>query len=171
MPVGKRSNVWTRHFCSRLRRTYSPAPPSNNTLSGTTIAADTELRLAYRAASDLGRPNFGATLLLTGPESNNARLAYTFADASFHCAWAEIELGWLLRLCERQLAVAGHMRNVFNVTDETHRDIAAYARRVQETLDNASRARLEEVDDDNMKRWLVHNFRRQPSGAPKKWLL
>jgi hypothetical protein len=139
--------------------------------AGTTIAADQDLRLVYRAASDLGRPNFGATLLLTGPESNNLRLAYTFADASFHCAWAEIELGWLLRLCERQLAVAGHMRDVFNVTGETHRDIAAYARRVQETLDSASRARLEEVEEESMKRWLVHNFRRQPSGAPKKWLL
>lgn len=139
--------------------------------AGTTIAADRELRLVYRAASDLGRPNFGATLLITAPESNNLRLAYTFADASFHIGWAEIELGWLLRLCERQLAVAGHMRDVFNVSEEMHRDIAAYARRVQELLDSASRARLEEVEEQNMKRWLVHNFRRQPSGAPKKWLL
>jgi hypothetical protein len=139
--------------------------------AGTTIAADCDLRLVYRAASDLGRPNFGATLILTGPESNNQRLAYAFADASFHVAWAEIELGWLLRLCERQLAVAGHMKDVFNVTEETHRDIAAYARRVQATLDNPNRARIEEIDESNMKRWLVHNFRRQPSGAPKKWLL
>jgi len=139
--------------------------------AGTTIAADADLRLVYRAASDLGRPNFGATLMLVGPESNNARLAYAFADASFHCAWAEIEVGWLLRLCERQLAVSGHMGDVFNVTDASHRDIAAYARRVQETLDHISRARLEEIEDENMKRWLVHNFRRQPSGAPKKWLL
>jgi hypothetical protein len=139
--------------------------------AGTTMAADQQLRLVYRAASDLGRPNFGATLMLTASESNNLRLAYTFGDASFHCAWAEIELGWLLRLCERQLAVAGHMRDVFNVTSELHGDIASYARRVQETLDNPSRARLEEVQEGNMKRWLIHNFRRQPSGAPKKWLL
>ena len=139
--------------------------------AGTTIAADRDLRVVYRAASDAGRPNFGPTLALTGPESNNTRLAYAFADASFHVGWAEIELGWLLRLCERQLAVAGHMRDVFNVTDDTHRDIAAYARRVQETLDNPSRARFEEIDSEGMKRWLIHNFRRQPSGAPKKWLL
>jgi hypothetical protein len=33
MPVGRRSSVWTRHFCSRLRRTFSLAPPSNSTLS------------------------------------------------------------------------------------------------------------------------------------------
>ena len=139
--------------------------------AGTTIAADSELRLVYRAASDLGRPNFGATLMLTGPESNQQRLAYTFADSSFHCAWAEIELGWLLRLGERQLAVAGHMREVFNVTPETHAALLTYARKVQEALEKEGRARVEEIEDGNVKRWLVHNFRRQPSGAPKKWLL
>jgi hypothetical protein len=139
--------------------------------AGTTLAADPDMRIVYRAASDLGRPNFGATLLEVGPESNNLRLAYTFADASFHVGWAEIELGWLLRLCERQLAVAAHMQDVFNITPETHAAVADYARRVQESLDNANRARVEEVESEGFKRWLVHNFRRQSSGAPKKYLL
>lgn len=139
--------------------------------AGTTLAADSELRLVYRAASDFGRPNFGATLLAIAPESNNLRIASTFGDASFHVAWAEIELGWLLRLCERQLAVAVHMRDVFNITPETHEAYAAYARSVQATLDNPGRARTEEIEEDGFKRWLIHNFRRQPSGAPKKMLL
>jgi hypothetical protein len=139
--------------------------------AGTTLAADADLRVAYRAASDLGRPNFGATLLEVGPESNNVRLAYTFADASFHAGWAEIELGWLLRLCERQLAVAAHMHGVFNVTAESHASVAAYARDVQSALDKPGRARIDEVEADGFKRWLVHNFRRQPSAAPKKYLL
>jgi len=140
--------------------------------AGTTLAADQQLRAVYRAASDLGRPNFGATLLEIGPESNNTRLAYTFDDASFHVGWAEIELGWLLRLCERQLAVAAHMRDVLNITDETHAAVATYARRVQDALDNKSRARIDEVESaDGLKRWLIHNFRRQPSAAPKKMLL
>ena len=39
MPVGRRSSVCTSHSCSSLRRTVSPAPPSNSTLSGTTTAA------------------------------------------------------------------------------------------------------------------------------------
>ena len=39
MPVGRRSSVWTSHSCSSLRRIFSPAPPSNSTLSGTTTAA------------------------------------------------------------------------------------------------------------------------------------
>jgi hypothetical protein len=139
--------------------------------AGTTLAADAQLRIVYRAASDFGRPNFGAALMLTGPESNNLRLAYAFDDRSFHCAWAEIELGWLLRACERQLAVAGHMRDVFNVTDDSHTAIAAHSRAIQDLLDDPGRGRLEEIDDGNMKRWLIHNFRRQPSGAPKKVLL
>jgi hypothetical protein len=139
--------------------------------AGSTLAADDLLRPVYRTASDLGRPNFGATLLEVGPESNNARLAYSFADAAFHVAWAEVELGWLLRLCERQLAVAVHMHDVFNITPETHTAYADYRMRVQAALDDPNRARIEEVDSDGFKRWLVHNFRRQPSGGPKRYLL
>jgi hypothetical protein len=139
--------------------------------AGTTLAADDALRLVYRASSDFGRPNFGATLLAVGPESNNLRLALTFADASFHVGWAEIELGWLLRLNERQVAVAVHMPDVLNITDETHAAYGDYARRVNDLLANPSRAHIEEVERDGFKRWLVHNFRRQPSGAPKKYLL
>ncbi len=139
--------------------------------AGSTLAADDMLRAVYRSSSDLGRPNFGATLLAVGPESNNLRLAYTFADASFHVGWAEITLGWLLRLCERQLAVAVHMDDVLNITPATHAAYGDYGLRVQETLANPSRASLEEIDSDGFKRWLVHNFRRQPSGAPKRVLL
>lgn len=139
--------------------------------AGTTLAADEGLRLVYRAASDLGRPNFGATLMAVGPESNNARIALSFADASFHVAWAEIELGWLIRLCERQVAVAVHMPDVLNITQETHEAYAAYASEAEALLGDPGRARIEEVESEGFKRWLVHNFRRQPSGAPKKLLL
>jgi hypothetical protein len=139
--------------------------------AGTTLAADDHLRPVYRASSDLSRPNFGATLLEVAPESNNLRLALTFSDASFHAGWAEIELGWLIRLCERQLAIAVHMPDVLNIDDDTHGAYGDYARRVTDLLANPSRARIEEVEEDGFKRWLVHNFRRQPSGAPKKYLL
>jgi len=139
--------------------------------AGTTLAADERLKSVYRAASDIGRPNFGSTLLLVGPESNNARLAFAFADASFHAGWAEIELGWLFRLCERQLGVAAHMPDVFNITPETHREYGEYAASVEQALGRAGRARLEEVEAGGFKRWLVHNFRRQSSAAPKKMLL
>jgi hypothetical protein len=139
--------------------------------AGTTLAADDQLRIVYRASSDLSRPNFGATLLEVAPESNNLRLALTFADASFHVGWAEIELGWLIRLCERQLAIAVHMPDILNIDDDTHTAYAEYARRAGDALANPARAGIEEVEDDGFKRWLIHNFRRQPSGAPKKYLL
>jgi hypothetical protein len=139
--------------------------------AGSTLAADERLRQVYRASSDLGRPNFGAGLLLAAPESNNVRLAYAFDDRAFHVALAEIELGWLIRLCERQVAVAVHMHGVFNITEETHAVYGDYARRIDELLSSAGRARIEEVEQGNFKRWLIHNFRRQPSGAPKRMLL
>jgi hypothetical protein len=139
--------------------------------AGTTLAADDLLRPVYRVSSDLSRPNFGATLMEVGPESNNLRLALTFADAAFHVGWAEIQLGWLIRLCERQVAIAVHMPDVLNVDENTHAAYADYARRVTDLLANPSRARIEEVEEDGFKRWLVQNFRRQPSGAPKKYLL
>ena len=139
--------------------------------AGSTLAADDGLRNVYRPASDLGRPNFGATLFAVGPESNNARLAYAFDDHAFHVAWAEIELGWLIALCERQIAVATHMPDVFNITPEVHDAYVSYRERARVHLSNASRARIEEVESDGFRRWLVHNVRRQPSGAPKKILL
>ena len=139
--------------------------------AGSTLAADGQLRLVYRAASDLGRPNFGATLMEVGPESNNLRLALTFADRSFHVGWAEIEMGWLIRLCERIVAVAVHMPDVLNITPETHASYADFSQRADQRLGDRNRATLEEVEVDGFKRWLFHNFRRQASAAPKKYLL
>jgi hypothetical protein len=136
-----------------------------------TLAADARLRAIYRPASELARPNFGATLLATGPESNNQRLALTFADTTFHVGWAELTLGWLLGVCERQVAVAVHARDVFAIQDDTHDAYGAFAERVDAALARSERCRIEEIDVDGQKRYLVHNFRRQPSGAPRKWLL
>jgi len=42
---------------------------------------------------------------------------------------------------------------------------------IDELLSAGSRCRIEEVEDGNFRRWLVHAFRRQPSGAPRKMLL
>ena len=139
--------------------------------AGGTLAADERLRAVYRPASDLGRPNFGATLLAVGPESNNVRLALSFADTAFHFGWAEIVLGWLLSLCERQLAVAVHAKGVFPIHEDTHRAYGDFAGRVEESLTKSDRCRIEEVEEGDYKRYLVSNFRRAPSGAPKKVLL
>jgi hypothetical protein len=139
--------------------------------AGEVLASDERLRRVYRPASELGRPNFGATLLLAGPESNNLRLALTFADAAFHVGWAELAFGWLLALCERQLAVAVHAQGVFPIHDDVHRAYAEFARRVGTALTRADRCAIEEIEEGAMRRYLVRNFRRAPSGAPKRILL
>ena len=139
--------------------------------AGEPLAADARLRGVFRPASELGRPNFGATLVEVGPESNNIRLALTFADTTFHAGWAELVLGWLLALCERQLAVAVHANDVFAIHEDTHRAYIDFARRIDQSLARADRCQIEEIDVESYKRYLVHNFRRQPSGAPKKVLL
>jgi hypothetical protein len=140
-------------------------------LAGESLATDERLRCIYRPASELGRPSFGATLLQTGPESNNQRLALSFADTAFHVGWAEITLGWLLALCERQLAVAVHAKDIFAVHDDTHAAYGDLARRIGQALARADRCSVEEIDEGQYKRYLAHNFRRAPGAAPKRILL
>jgi hypothetical protein len=139
--------------------------------AGEALASDPHLRVIYRAAGDLGRPNFGATLLQVGPESNNLKIALTFADRTFHAAWAELLLGWLLRLCERQLSLAATATDIFEVSDELRAQRERFAQQVEKVLANGLRCRIEEVEAGGYKRYLVHNFRRTTSAAPKKVLL
>jgi len=113
--------------------------------AGESLASDERLRRVYRPASDLGRPNFGATLLQAGPESNNQRLALTFADSAFHLGWAELVLGWLLSLCERQLAVSVHAGDIFAIPEGTHDAYTAFAHRVEGALTKPDRCGIVEV--------------------------
>jgi hypothetical protein len=136
-----------------------------------TLTADDRLRRIYQLVEALSRPNFGATLLQVGPESNNRRLALVFADDAFHVAWAELTLGWLLALCERQLAVVAHATGVFAFTAEAQESRARFASSVEAALNRPERCRIEEVTKAGRERYLMHNVRRQPSGAPKKVLL
>ena len=87
--------------------------------AGEVIASDAVLRAVYRPVADLGRPNFGATLLQVAPESNNNRLAIAFADTSFHLGWAELTLGWLLALAGRQCRVIVDAEGIFPIVDDT----------------------------------------------------
>ena len=135
------------------------------------VINDPLLRSVYRPAADLGRPAFGATLLQTGPESNNVRVAIGFADASFHLGWAEITLGWLLALAARQLQVIVEATDVFPTSDERRQRYEALRKQADEALSRSDRCRIEEVEDRGDRRYLVHNFRRAASGAAKKILL
>ncbi len=139
--------------------------------AGGAMADDERLGAIYRAAGDLSRPNFGATLLQVGPESNNTRLALTFADCAFHVGWAQITLGWLLALAERQVNAVVQMKDVFEINEDTHTAAATWAAAVEQLLAEPGRARIETVEEDGFRRYLVESFRRASSGAPKKYLL
>ncbi len=139
--------------------------------AGEVLASDPMLRAVYRPASDLGRPNFGASLLQVAPESNNVRLAISFADTSFHLGWAEIGLGWLLTLAARQLRVLVEAAPVFPVSDEARAAFNDLHREIGKTIVRIDRCHIEEVEEGNMRRYLVHNFRRTASAAPKKIIL
>jgi hypothetical protein len=135
------------------------------------LADDGALDALYRCAGDLARPNFGATLLLVGPESNHQRLALVFADNAFHVGWAQLTLGWLLRLCERQVAFIAAAEDVFGGDEERRAEVAEFSGKVEQALGRPDRCRIEEIEHGGEQRYLLHNFRRTPGGAAKKILL
>jgi hypothetical protein len=140
--------------------------------AGSTIAADPRFSGVYRAASELSRPHIGAGLMLVAPESNATRLAVTFGDQSFHFGWAQLILGWLVALCEVQLRlVRADGDEVFNITDDVRHACEDWARRVDGLLASAGRCTVEHMMHRGDQRWLIHNFRRQATGAPRKYLL
>jgi hypothetical protein len=140
--------------------------------AGSTVAADPRFSGVYRAVSELARPHMGAALLMTAAESNATRLAITFGDQTFHFGWAQLILGWLLALCEVQLRLAVETGgDVFNITPELRGRLAAWTARVEASLSNTARCTMDLVEVDAERRWLIANFRRQASGAPKKYLL
>ncbi len=139
--------------------------------AGEVLASDDVLRSVYRPASDLARPAFGASLLQVGPESSNRRVALSFADASFHQGWAEITLGWLLALAARQVRVIIDADGIFPISDERRKAYETLQRQVDECLARRDRCRVEAVSEGDSQRYLVHNFRRGSSGAPKRILL
>ena len=135
------------------------------------VAKDAVLRSVWRPAADLARPAFGATLLQVAPESNNVRVAIAFADQSFHLGWAEITLGWLLALAGRQLQVALDADGIFPTTDDRRGTFDKLRTQLDAQLNRNDRCRIEEIEDRGDRRYLVHNFRRAVSAAPKKILL
>ncbi len=139
--------------------------------AGGVLFSDDVLRGVYRPAGDLGRPAFGASLLLVGPESSNTRLAVSFADPSFHQGWAEITLGWLLALSARQIKVVMDAEGIFPVAAARRQAYERLQKRVDEALAKRERCRIEEIVDGYNRRYLVQNFRRSSGGSPKRILL
>jgi hypothetical protein len=127
---------------------------------------DEHLGAIYRLLTDLALPHFGATAIQTAPDSDLKKLALTFSDTVFHLGWAELATGWLLDLASAQLKTASGS-GVLTVADGTGREIDVLQRDIAESLAGTRRCRVQEADG----RYLFHNFRRAPSGAPKKLIL
>ncbi len=139
-------------------------------MAGQQIAQSETLSAIYRAASELARPHFGASALLVAPESNRKKIALNWGDRAFHFGWGQLLFGWQIVIQDRQTRFAIG-RDLFAV-DADHR--AAYHdlhRRAATLLDAPDRCRVEWLKRAGRQRMLVHQFRRQPGGAPKSLLL
>ncbi len=140
--------------------------------SGESIAADEQLRLIYRAASDLGRPNFGPTALFVAGGATHERYPLIFGDQAFHFGWAQLLLGWLLRLGVSQLHLAMHARDHFPAASELRDEVVAHVRDAEQALAATDRCAIEQYEDaDGRSRHLLVQFRRQPGDAARRILI
>ena len=140
-------------------------------MAGSTLVSEADLGAVYRAASELARPHFGVSAAFVAAESNQQKLAVTFADQAFHFGWAQLTFGWLLRLGDVQLRLAQTPGAPYNVSDELSDASVSWSGRVHHLLEQPDRCRIEEISDGLNRRWLIHNFRRQAGGAPRRLML
>lgn len=133
------------------------------------LAAHDILGPLYRVATDLSLSHFGSTLLATGSDSAPDHLAMTFGDRDFHFGLAELHMGWLIDLGVAQLRALREFEGVFAVGEAD--SVAGWDRKAAALTAASSRCRVEQVDIDGMRRYLVHNWRREPRSAPKRILL
>lgn len=164
--------IWSHRAYARHAPARAEEVGLGHYFAGEAIAADEHLRLIYRAASDFGRPNFGPTALFVANEASHERYPLIFADSAFHLGWAQLLLGWLLRLEAAQLHIALHAREQFPAPQALRDEAAGHVRTIEPILDTDGRCRLEEyVDDEAHRRHLLVDFRRQPADAAKRILL
>jgi hypothetical protein len=135
--------------------------------SGETLAAHPILGPVYRLTTDLSLSHFGSTLLVAGSESAPDHVSMTFGDRDFHMGMAELHLGWLSEVGIAHLEAVGEFEGVFGGAGEG----AGWLEKAQRLVADRSRCRVEQVDLDGERRYLVHNWRREPRSAPKRILL
>jgi hypothetical protein len=164
--------AWAHRAYARHPESRSEEVGLGHYFAGETIAEDEHLRLIYRAASDFGRPNFGPTALFVANEASHARYPLNFADEAFHLGWAQLLLGWVLRLGTRQLHFALHARELFPAPPEVRERVVAHVRDAEAHLADEARCTVEEyLDAEGRRRHLLVNFRRMPADAAKRVLL
>lgn len=163
---------WTHESYGRHEPTRSVEVGLGQYFSGESIASEPQLRLIYRAASDLSRPNFGPTALFTAEGASHERYPLVFADRAFHLGWTQLLLGWALRIGVAQLHEALHLAQHFPASAELRAEAVAHVRAAESSLDASGRCRVEEWDDPRARRrTILTDFRRKPSDAPTRILL
>ena len=102
-------------------------------MAGQQIAMAQDLAPVYRAAAELSRPHFGASILVTAAESNRRRLLVHWGDRSFHLGWAQLLSGWLITVLARQTRFAVG-RGLFAVDSEQRARFQTLAREARAIL-------------------------------------
>lgn len=133
------------------------------------LAAHETLGPVYRVATDLSLSHFGSTLLAAGNESGPDRVLMTFGDRDFHFGLAEVCLGWLAALGDAMAGALEEFPAVFTLPDAGA--LGAWRREAAGIVVETGRCRIEIVERDGEKRYLVHNWTREPRSAPKRLLL
>lgn len=139
--------------------------------SGGAMSRNEDAGHVFRVASDFAMPNFGATLLLSGAESNLQRVLIGFGDQSFHAGWTELAFGLVLRLQRAQVDLISEHRTRVDWNEDLEKAVTGFHEGVAKALGASLRCRAEELDEESGRRMLIHNFRRQSGGAPRKILL
>lgn len=127
------------------------------------------LGLIISASGALARVDFGSTLLFAGHGSDSARVAIAFGERDFHLGLAELEMGWLIELSAIQVALARNWTAVLAAVDGAGAD--RFAAGAAAALARAERCRIEAAERGGRRRWLLHNWRARPGGAPRRLLL
>ena len=132
------------------------------------LAAHDILGPLYRVTMDLSLSHFGASLLVAGNDSAPDHLSVTFGDRDFHMGLAELHLGWLLDL---SVAMSETLAEFADVLPSDGERVARVSTKARAWTNRSSRCRLEQIELDGVRRYLVQNWRREPRSAPKRILL
>ena len=163
---------WAHQAYARNNEAKADEVGLGHYFAGDAISRDEHLRLIYRGASDLGRPNFGPTALFVAAEASRQRYPLIFGDHAFHLGWSQLLLGWLLRIDAKQLHLALHAQALFPASPELRAEAVEHVPAAEALLDDDRRCRLEEwTDADGRRRHRLVEFRRQSSDAAKRILL
>ena len=161
---------WLRDAWSNNQDHHATEIGMGQYMAGQQIAMAPETADAYRAVSELSRSHFGASALLSADGSHDKRFLVNWSDEAFHLGWAQLLIGWQIVIQDRQCRFAVGS-GLFGVESEDRQEYQRLHRQTQSLLEDARRCHATWIIDNGRQRLLIDNYRRQPSGAPKRILL